>query len=194
MAATKLQEISSTIILNNVKTEISTKIKDDILLVSKNSSDEIITIDYDLAKAYELLNAVVANIQESITIIESGDVSSYVDEEFLLNKNHGLIVFIPTFNIFNNVFLANIGPRIPAKILFIGNVTATIETKVTNYGMNNGLLEVYLKVSLLNTIVLPNTKTNAELNIDLLIGAKSIQGRVPFQYTENLDKISIPLN
>jgi len=38
--------------------------------------------------------------------------------------------------------LSNLGPKIPVKFDLVGEVIINIETKITNYGINNAMMEI----------------------------------------------------
>ena len=82
----------------------------------------------------------------------------------------------------NSVFFANLGPKIPVYLHFIDSVLTQVKTKVTDYGINNALLEVYLNVTISYEIISPVTETKKTLDYQLLMDSKVIQGRVPNLY------------
>ena len=59
---------------------------------------------------------------------------------------------------------------------------ANIKTKVTNYGFNNALLEIYVTVELQKLIITPLGKKTTPFNYDIIIGALVINGAVPEFY------------
>lgn len=191
IANVKLQEISSSIILNNVKNNITSKAKaNDLLTITKNKEGKIVTIDYNLENCYKILNTFSDYLISSINIIEAGDMSkyNYINEPFL-NKNskNGLEVLIPTGATFNNALFANLGPKIPAKIMFVGNIFVNLKTKVTSYGFNNALLEIYLTFNINNTVVVPMSKKANVFADEILLTAKAVQGRVPFTLPSDIE-------
>lgn len=199
IANVKLQEINSTLIINDLKNKVIKNLNtDDILVTKLNNDEEIISINYNLDYVYDIINDVNKNLQKNINLIEKGDTSSLVDESFFDNKNTGLIVSTPLGIVFNTPLLANLGPKIPAKIMYIGNIFTNLETKVTSYGINNALLEVYLKINIKNSVIVPINKTNNVFDVSLLLAAKVVKGRVPSFYggtfTTKSEEISIPLN
>lgn len=185
----KLQEINNTLIINNIKSGVIKNIDvDQILIPVLNKSNEIISIDYNLDYVYEIIKDVSANLKSSIKLLENGNVKSLVDEKFLDSGNHGLIAFIPTGSAFNVPSVANLGPKIPSKIMFIGNIFANLETKVTSYGLNNALLEIYLVIDMNNRVIIPLNKEDGNYTVKLLLCAKAIQGKVPHIYGGSLIK------
>ena len=71
----------------------------------------------------------------------------------LLKK--GIIYEIPMGLVSSNVFLSNLGPKVPLKLFLVGDVTSNITSKVTEYGINNALLEIGVNVEVTTKINLP---------------------------------------
>ena len=103
---------------------------------------------------------------------------------------------IPFTVIFKNKFLNNIGPKVPIKVKLIGGIINNFETKVTNYGINNALIEVILKVQVVEQVILPFTSKKIEVELNVPVALKLIQGNVPNYYfngTDSNTKLSIPI-
>ena len=73
-------------------------------------------------------------------------------------------------------------PKITVKINYTDALLTNIYTKITNYGMNNALVEAYIKISIEGQIITPITKNAEKIDYDMLISSKIINGRVPLYY------------
>ena len=87
-------------------------------------------------------------------------------------------------------FLVNLGPKIPVTIRFIDSVFTNVRTRLTNYGINNAMIEVYLSISISYEVLLPVTKEEHQKNYELLIDSKLIQGQVPEWYNKAFESQS----
>lgn len=155
---------------------------DNILNVNKNSKNEIINVNYNVKNAYKITNLITNKIQKDFQAIESGQKKvDFVDEE-LTELNDGLILTIPIGIASNNIYLANLGPRIPVKVKFSGTLLTNLKTRVQNYGINNSLIEVYIDVNITHEIITPVTFKTKELKYEILINAQIINGEVPSYY------------
>lgn len=156
-------------ILKNINNVYSNSLND-LLIMHLNSNNEILFIDYNLKKSYEILNNYVNNLSSDI--------------------KQSNIITIPFFAANDSLLFANLGPKVSVKYDFINSVIANIHTKVTNYGINNALLEVYLHLEINYLITIPiNTKKYKE-EYDLLLTSKVINGKVPSIYGTNITKDS----
>ena len=80
------------------------------------------------------------------------------------------------------MFLNNLGPKIPVKVSVVGNVLTNIKTKMTNYGINNVLAEVYVTLDITEQVIVPMTYDKLKTNYEILISTFFINGKVPSFY------------
>lgn len=177
----QLSTINSTIVNQSINNQKTNKYNfDDIIIVNKNSENDISVIDYDLEKIYSILKEVNLKIQDQLWKIRKGDTTDlkYMDRKIIGNGN-GFYLNIPFGVIFNNPYLASLGPKIPVKIAISGNLYSNIKTKVTNYGINNALLQVYIELDLYEQVYIPAAQKKVNYKYDVLIASKIIQGKIP---------------
>ena len=154
----------------------------DILEISKNNEGEILAVNYDLEKSYTILTDVSKILEKGIIDLEKGQIDVTDYDKYLKSSKYGLVMNIPLFIASSNIFLNNLGPKIPVIINFNEALLTNIKTKVTNYGFNNALLEVYITVEMQKLIITPLKKDTTKFNYDILIGALVVNGSVPEFY------------
>ena len=98
------------------------------------------------------------------------------------------IIEVPILISSDNILLANIGPKIKIKYDFTNSLIANIQTKVTNFGINNALIEIYLHLEITYLITIPINIEKYKEKYDLLISSKVIQGKVPSFYGNSIIK------
>lgn len=157
---------------------------DDLMDIIKNNNDEIQLINYDSKNVLELLSNVTNNIQEKLLLIEEGrvdrlELSSYYNKDKL---KRGIIYEIPVGLITNNIFLSNLGVKIPVRYSMVGDIISNIETKVSSYGINNALIEVDIYVEVSMIINLPFVTDRVTISNRIPLAIKVIQGVVPSYY------------
>ena len=187
----ELNRLTYNIVNNNITKNLLNKDElNDILIINKNANDEILYVDFNLQNAYQLLDNITNNLNKSLKSIEDGSINIAYYDNTLSHKTNSLVLSIPIGSTLNNVYLANLGPKIPVKINFIGNILTNLETKVTNYGLNNALVEVFITLKFDNEILTPfNTKT-ITLNYNTIISSMMIEGEVPSFYNGVIEKTS----
>lgn len=154
----------------------------DILEITKNDKGEILTVNYDLEKTYTVLTNVSKILKDGLDDLQSGKINVSFYDRYIESGSHGLVIKVPLFLGSNNIFLNNLGPKIPVLINFSETLLTNIRTKVTNYGFNNALLEVYITVEMQKIIITPLQKESPKFNYDILIGALVVNGSVPEFY------------
>lgn len=150
--------------LNGISKDISSDKVFDVLNIEKNKDGEILYVDYDLSKTYQILDDVTNLLKNNI------------------NAKDGIVLKLPFLVSSNNIFISNMGPKITVKINYTDALLTNIYTKITNYGMNNALVEAYIKISIEGQIITPITKNAEKIDYDMLISSKIINGRVPPYY------------
>jgi len=121
-------------------------------------------------------------LKQGISNLENGKIDVKIFDKYLSNNQNGLVLNIPVFLGSSNIFLNNIGPRIPVLINFNETLLTNIRTKVTNYGFNNALLEVYITVEMQKLIITPLKKEGEKFYYEILVGALVVHGNVPEFY------------
>ena len=162
---------------NAVTDDVLEDIKDkNLYKVSKNSKGEIEMIDYDSYLVNAFLRDVTDNIADSLEKEESNPEK--------------IAFYIPLGSVFQNPILNNKGPKIPVRMEIIGSVLTNISTKVTEYGINNCLIEMYVHVEVREKVILPVIAKTITITNDLPVSYKIIRGTVPSYYGNSINKDS----
>lgn len=94
----KLEEIIINIVNESFSKEVLGYIKpDDIIIINKNKSDEIISTDFNLENAYKILRKATKNLQSKLNDLEDGKYYFKEDvEEYYLDaySKNGFIICI----------------------------------------------------------------------------------------------------
>ena len=156
------------------------------------SVDDLISIEYDKDK-----NSII-NIRYNVNSInEFIDLNiNQIEDILLLNKSSNwfsdsnyLVIMMPIGMAFNSLYFEGLGPKIPYRIYYIESYYMNLSTKVTNYGINNSLVELYIILTIKYRIIGNKTKT-VEKQYDYLLSSSLISGKVPSIYENGLVKDS----
>ncbi len=183
------------IIIN--KSIIESNIDDiDNLVIVKHSDGLINSVDFNVNIVNNMLAKVGDRIDANMKLFEDGllkDIPGYDNND--LKK--GIIYRLPSGLFFKDNIISNIGPKIPVKIDMRGSITTNINTKLTNYGINNALIEISINIILEEQLVLPFTIKNITLENNIPIVLKMIEGSVPKYYSNGINQtspiVTIPL-
>lgn len=161
--------------------ELRSNLIDDLISLDKNKSEEIMNIDINTAKSYELMAGIVKELKNKTD--SYGDVDTYAK-----NKRGSMVLRYPIGLASSNILLSNLGYRIPLKLELNSNVLTGIKTKVTNYGLNNALIEVYLKVSFISNVIYFSLDEAINSDYEILLASRMVMGRVPDMFNGYLEK------
>lgn len=195
-AELEARKLATLVINSAVSKNVSNKIKpEEIFLITKDSNDQINTIDFNPAIVNSILTETTSIIQKELKKIEDGEIADIenLDLEYISNvdkRKKGIIFEIPSGLVFQNAFFSNLGPKIPIKLNLVGDIISEVSTQVTNYGINNALIEVRIVIKLTEQVILPLTTDKIEIQSSVPIALKLIQGTVPNYYLNGISNSS----
>lgn len=183
------------IIIN--KSVIESNIDDlENLIIVKEKDGYITSVDFNVNIVNNMLAKVGDKIDENMKLLEDGKlkgIAGYNDEDLA----KGIIYRLPSGLFLKDNVISNIGPKIPVKIDMRGSIMTNVNTKLTNYGINNALVEISINISLEEQILLPFTVKTINVENTIPVVLKIIEGTVPKYYSSGLNSnsstLSIPL-
>ena len=173
--------ISSKLINIVVEEQLTQDIKDKIV-VYKNT--DYSTLDFNTSVLNSVSNNIIKNIQLYFYELEQGILSDDIFVRLGINveKNktkRGIVYEVPFSRAFNNIFISDLGFKIPVRYKLIGEITGQIVSDIKEYGINNALLEISLKVKSKVSVSLPLISEQDEFIVSVPLVVKLIQGKIP---------------
>ena len=150
----------------------------DLIIVSKNSKDEIVMIDFNIKECERLMMSIVEEMNEPINEISNGG--------YLLN--------IPLGYMTNSPLLLNLGPKMPLKVSTTDVVLGSVETKVSEFGINNAMVELYIKFQIEYNAIVPLKSGTYREEYSALVASKIVHGSVPSFYNGGFMRESETIN
>lgn len=135
-------------------------------------------INYNTYEINKILKKVSKNLRKNLKKLEQGNVDSIKNN----NLKKGIIYEVPIGVIFGNGLLSNIGPKIPVKISLVGDIETNIITDVKEYGINNAVLKISIKVSVTEQVILPFSENDITIKTSIPLVIKLVKGEVPNYY------------
>lgn len=167
----------ATILINESLNKTINEINyDNIIIIDKNNNGEIISLDFNESYSNKILYSFTNELLKNINTIETDKLNL---EYF--NKND-LIYYVPIGVIYNSKVLTDIGPKIPFKTSVLSSADTSIVSNIKEYGINNSLIELYLNIKLYVQVILPFTSKTLEINKQIYLERKIIQGQIPNYY------------
>lgn len=196
-AEIEMKKLATIVIGKAVTNELSDDLNaESLFIINKNDNSSIETIDFNTVIVNKILIAATTSIQINLKYLETGQIEKLsIGEEFLSDYNldsikKGIFYEVPMGAVFNNSFLANLGPKIPIKFNLIGNILANLKSTITDYGINNALIETVMHLTLSIKIILPITASEITIESDVPISIKMISGEVPELYLNGYNQTS----
>lgn len=195
------RKLSSIIINDAVSKNFKSINVDDLFIITKDN-EEIKSIDFNPIIVNQALTSTTTLIQTNLKYLEQGKIEFLnLNTDALIDYNtdklrQGIIYEIPSGVIFGNSFLANIGPKIPVRFSIVGDIVSYVNTNVTDYGINNALIEVNVVLDLSIQVILPFVTDKIDIETSIPVALKLIQGSVPNYYLnglQNSPSISLPI-
>ena len=188
----------STIVVNKAISQVlEDKINtNEIFSTITDEKGNVQTVDFNPIIVNQILNVATTVVQNNLRMLEEGNLENVgiydinIKKDKLSKIRQGIIAEIPIGVIFKNSILSNIGPKIPIRMHYLGDVNSNIKTKITPYGINNALVEISIHLQMTAQIILPFITDKMNLECDIPIAIKMIQGNIPSYYGGGLLKDS----
>lgn len=177
--------------------EVSKIIKDkELYRIIKNNNGQIESIDFNTTILNESLIAISSNVRKRFKEIEDGKniPEDYYGNFLDSNLKRGIICNIPIGIVSSNNFFKNLGPKIPIKIEYLGNVSVDVKTDVKDYGINSALIESYIYIEVTQKAILPFSSKEIKVSSKVPIIMKVVKGTIPNYYSDNSKMYSLPSN
>ena len=174
----EIKKVASTIINRSITNDILEEVSlNELFIIDKSNQEEIITVTLDPAIVNRIVSVATNAVENSLKKIEMRNKN--ILNDYGLTEEY---FYVPSGLIFNNTLLNNIGPKIPIKIKLVGNVTSGIDTKIKEYGINNSVIDISLRITVEIKVILPLTSENISITNYIPIALKLVQGKVPIYY------------
>lgn len=196
-ASVQTKKIAIEVLRNTGLKEVNKKIKEEqIFEITKNKNGEIESIDFNTAMLNETLIIVAKSVRKKLKEVEQGKgLPDEMYSEFLDKKlKNGIIYEVPIGVAFKNSFLANVGPKIPVKVEYSGNVGLDVKTRVKSYGLNSALIEVYIYIEVTQSTILPFQSKSVKVTSEVPVVMKVIKGSIPNYLSGTNESYSLPID
>ncbi len=173
----EMKRVVTTVINKSVTEEVTNQLEVDSLFVLKKENDNTIIVDFDPVIVNRVMSKISDVVYNNLKLISKKDKLTL--EKYNIDESY---FYIPSGIIFNTTMLNNIGPRIPINLEIISSVNPNLKTEVTEYGINNSLIEVYINVIVDVKMILPMYANTMQIVVVVPLAVKLIQGEVPKYY------------
>lgn len=152
-------------------------------------SDYMLTTKFNTEIINQVRAETTALVKEHLEMAENGDLSQLPELENVeynvseIQQGDGIVFFVPIAQALNLPILGNLGPKVPIRFHIIGNVSSDVSTKITEFGINNALVEVNINLKVNVQIIIPFASRTATVEQTIPVAIGLTRSQVPNIYT-----------
>ena len=145
------------------------------------------SFSYDIKKINMLRKELTDYIQEILMHLEKADIDDnqlfgqLKTSHFKKIKN-GILAENSISSLRGTTIFGNIGPTVPIRLYFVGQVSTDIDIQIKEYGINNVIVEIYLIITVKEQVMMPISSKAKEIKIREIIDTNIIRGTIPNYY------------
>lgn len=188
---TEVRRLSNNLVSKVIHGELSNYNYDLLKIKYDGISDNKENISYDIAEINKLTNEINNKIQKKMSDLDDGDlgesglISDSKRKRFKHIKN-GIVCDLSIGSIRNSLLFANISPTIPIKIVFLSQTNVDVDVQTKEYGINNIMVTMYLRVTLHEQITMPISSKRKKVIIEEPLLVDIVRGEIPYLYDKRI--------
>lgn len=189
-AEDEVRHLASLIMSNCIKKYLDETPNLDIITIERNNS-AIERIQYNTKILNQTKTKILDMLEVDLDYMTEGNLdkiglnSNKLSDEYYEKTEKGILFMVSIGSSTGNPFFSNLGPKIPLNLKTIGDATANIATNITEYGMNNALIEISIKLEAIIIIHMPFLSKEVTIINTIPLTMELIQGTVPNYYINN---------
>lgn len=160
----------------------------DLIDITRNNNKEIERIQYNTKILNQTRTQILDILDDDLDHLVRGDIEATdlnlnkISDEYYERTREGIIFTVSMGSATGNPFLANLGPKIPLNLATVGDTAAEITTNITEYGLNNALIEISIILKATTIIHMPFLSKEVTVESTIPLAIELIQGTIPAQY------------
>lgn len=190
-AENEVRYLANQVINNSIRKYHNKNNKVNFFEMEKNSQGEITLVKYNTKEINKAITKITEILEKDLLNLTKGNFKKIdlklntVTQEYYEKINDGVVFTISSGTATGNSLLANIGPKIPLKLKLVGEVNTELKSKVTEYGLNNALIELYLDTKATTVIQMPFLSKKIIIENKIPLTMEIFQGNIPEYYLGN---------
>lgn len=190
-AEDEVNHLTSLIMNNCIQKYIAETSNLDILQIERNNNQQIERIQYNTKMLNQTRVQIIEMLENDLDYMVQGNLEAIgvnlnkLSDEYYEKTSDGILFTVSMGSATNNPFFANIGPKIPLNLIAIGDATGDITTNITEYGMNNAMIEISIELEATVIIQMPFLSKEVTVENVIPLTIEIIQGTIPNYYLEN---------
>ena len=193
-AEDEVEKLSVLTLNNGVRKYMASHDVGEILQIVRKENGDISLVRYDTKKLNQFTIELTSLLTKDLDLLTKGNFEELdldigrISSNSYLKVDEGILFMISLGSATGNSLLANIGPKIPLNLSVIGNVQTDVHSKVTNYGLNNAMIEVFVDIQMQMVIQMPFLSKKVKIKKSIPLTMEMIQGEIPNYYLDSESK------
>lgn len=187
-AEVQTQKIAAHVISKAISSR-TTQILDvnDVIVSDPNDTSGVIKFNTEIiSKAMAEIHTLV---ESHLAEAEAGNLALLPQDSIqfdteAMESQGGIVFYVPLAQAANIPMLGNLGPKIPIRFHVIGEVHATVGNEITEFGINNAMVDVYILVTVNVQIIVPFASQSSVVEQKVPVAMGLIKSDVPNIYTK----------
>ena len=164
--------------------------------IQKKLTDVVTNSILEPTQKYMGNQRLVTYIKDENNTIKSVYINSDITNQILIETNQaigklldqGIVeesithIELPLGLLLFKSLFTTVGPSIPIRVLPVTAYKSDICTKSKSLGINNMLLEIYLKIEIHVDTIIPLKKEQVDYVTHILLASQVVQGEIPYYY------------
>ena len=173
---------------NIVNQAIRNKIKNANYSFNKvNQNENSKLFSYDTIMLTKIKDEITAYVQDNFIQLDNGKIDEYFISDRIKTGRfkkvkHGVICDLTLGSVRGSTLFANVGPAIPIKLSFLGQIQSDIDVDIKEYGINNVLVTIYLIINVKEQISMPFSSDKVDIKVREPIVIDLVQGNIPHYF------------
>ncbi|GEN83298.1 sporulation protein YunB [Sporosarcina luteola] len=189
-AETQTEKIAAHVITQAIKSRSTSvyNMNEIIENVPNDSESGMVTNTLNAEIIIKTMAEIQGLIESHLEMAESGNLEMLPLSEDIeydaekMETDGGVVFFVPLGQALDLPMLGNFGPKIPIKFHVIGEVQTDVETVVTEFGINNAIVEVNVLVTVNVQIIVPLATQRTVLQQRIPVAIGLLQSPIPQIY------------
>lgn len=193
-AESEIKKVSLYMINQSIDDEVVKNLNVDELFIMNKSENTIQSVDFNTLRVNQLLQKINKKVWDNLSALQNGNMKVLSEHDSIFQNttklNKGVIYEVPMGIIFHNTLFSNVGPKVPVKLIFSGNMNSYVKTNIKDYGINNAMIEVTIHIEVEEQVLLPFTSKRIKVEADVPLAVKITNGDVPHYYSTGIKENS----
>ena len=145
---------------------------EDIVKLTRNSNNDISSLEIDIVKINELKSRATTLISDC------------------MSQNERYTISVPVGTLFGNEYTLGLGPEMKFKMQMVASVTTDFESNFYSAGINQVLHQILIKVKISGNLIIPWCKTPFSTETSIIAAQTVLVGVTPDAYTNVIESYS----